>query len=241
MHDTTATPVSAPAAAASRFDLYGPIHKALRACLFDTVVRVGRLDLDDAGEFRRVCDQVDALAATLRSHLAHENEFIHSLMQSLAAGSPQRAAHDHADHLEAIARIEALNAVLRAAPSRGACEALYHHLALVAADNLEHMHLEETQHHAVLWDHCSDAELLAVEQAIVASLSPREFTEMLAWMLPALAPTVRTQMLTGIRQGAPAPVFEMVLGIARSNLDATGWAKLSRSLGVPMVPGLAMA
>lgn len=232
-HDTTPTAV--------RFDLYGPIHKALRAWLFDTVVRVGRLDLDDTGELRRVCDQVDTLAATLRSHLAHEDAFIHGLMQSLAAGSPQQAADDHADHLEAIARTEALNAVLRAAPSRAACEALYHHLALVTAENIEHMHLEETRHHAVLWEHCTDAELLAVEQAIVASLPPREFTDMLSWMLPALAPAVRTQMLTGIRQDAPPPVFEMVLGIARSNLDATGWAKLARSLGVPMVPGLAMA
>lgn len=45
-------------------------------------------------------------------------------------------------------------------------------LALFVADDVQHMHVEETAHDAVLWAHYSDDELMAIEQAIVASIPP---------------------------------------------------------------------
>src|SRR3954468_17164654 len=48
---TLLAPATPPAAekapAAPRFDMYGPIHKALRSFMCDTLVRVGRMDPTD--------------------------------------------------------------------------------------------------------------------------------------------------------------------------------------------------
>ena len=45
-------------------------------------------------------------------------------------------------------------------------------------------------------------------------------------------------MLADMRDTAPAPVFEATLDIARQQLDATGWARLARSLGLSPAAGL---
>lgn len=227
--------------ASTRYDLYGPIHKALRAQLCDALLRVGRLDVADPGEVGRSCDVVDALAATLRSHLAHEAEFIHPLMHTLACDSAAQADHDHAHHLRDIARVEKLVARLRETPDDAALRALYRALSLLLADNLTHMEMEESQHQELLWACCSDADLAALEGRIVAACTPQETMSLMGWMLPALTPAQRAGLLGGMREQAPPPAFEAALGIARTRLDATGWHKLSRALGLATVPGLVAA
>jgi hypothetical protein len=76
-----------------------------------------------------------------------------------------------------------------AAPQRtAALGRLYRALALFVADNFQHMQVEETAHNAVLWAAYRDDELMAIEQAIVASIPPDAMAEALHWFLPALTP-----------------------------------------------------
>jgi hypothetical protein len=227
--------------ASTRYDLYGPVHKALRAQLCDALLRTGRLDLADPGEIDRTCAVVEALAATLRSHLAHEAEFIHPLMDALAAGSAHQAEHEHEHHLRDIAQVEKLVARLREKQDDPALRALYRAVSLLLADNLTHMEMEESQHQELLWARCGDDELAALEGRIVAALAPQESMALMGWMLPALTPAQRAGLLSGMREQAPPPVFEAVLGIARTQLDATGWHKLNRALDLAPVPGLVAA
>ena len=51
----------------------------------------------------------------------------------------------------------------------------------------------------------------------------------------------RLQVLGGMRQGAPAPVFQAVLDVVQPHLSPRDWAKLTQGLGLPAVPGLAAA
>ena len=68
-----------------RPDMYTPIHKALRAFLSDTLVRVGAMDTGHARERADACGQVLALLEQMRSHLSHENEFVHAALDRAAA------------------------------------------------------------------------------------------------------------------------------------------------------------
>ena len=56
--------------AAPRFDLYGGIHKALRALMGDTLVAVGRMDCDDELELARTTERVMELLDFCLLHLA---------------------------------------------------------------------------------------------------------------------------------------------------------------------------
>jgi hypothetical protein len=222
--------VTAPSAAPARFEMYGPIHKALRLFLGETLASVGRLDWQDPAELAATLDQVEALVALLENHLRHEDEFLHPFMQARVPGSAARAAAEHHDHREALAELALEARLLRQRPSAAQAGRLYQSLALILADNLQHMHLEDGEYQQLLWRSASDAELLALHERLVASIPPQEFFTVLHWMLPALNPQERAEMLLGMRAGAPAEVFEAVLGLARQRLDGAAWAKLEQAL-----------
>lgn len=229
---------SAISATTARVDLYAAIHKALRLFMHDTLMRVGRLDADDTTERHAVLAQVQALLEACRSHVAKENAYVHTAIEARRPGASGRVAGEHDTHLEAIAALEAEAAALRALPTAAAAGRLYRHLARFVGENLEHMHVEETQHNAALWATYSDAELMQIEQRIVGSIPPAEMAALLRWMIPAVTPAERAGMLGGMQQGMPPDAFAGVLDIARRVLDDTAWAKLARALGLPPVPGL---
>lgn len=228
----------ATAAASPRVDLYGAIHKALRLMMTDTLQRVGRLDSDDAAEVDATLRQVGALLEACRAHVVKENKFVHCAIEARQPGASERVAGEHEHHLEAIAALEAESTALRALPTAAAANRLYAHLARFVADNLEHMHLEETQHNAALWAAYSDAELLEIHQRILASIEPDEMAATLRWMVPALSPAERAQMLGQMQRELPPEAMRGVLEIVRPHLDDGAWGKLARALNVPTAPGL---
>src|SRR6478735_7927880 len=86
------------AAQTQRFDLYTGIHKALRALMADTLLAVGRMDVADELELAQVTQRVIELLEFCRSHLRHENEFVHSAIEARAPGASGAIAHDHVHH-----------------------------------------------------------------------------------------------------------------------------------------------
>jgi len=222
---------------ARRFDIYAPIHKAFRLFMTDTLLRLSRLDLDDPQDLVAGLDQLDALLDAGRCHLQHENDFIHPAIEARSRGVSDRIAAEHREHLDAIGTLSSQAAALRAAPEPAAAHRLYRQLAAFIADNLEHMDVEETRHNQALWAAYGDAELREIEGRILASIGPQEMSQWLRWMIPALSPAERAQLITGMPEAVRAPV----LATARSLLDDAAWAKLCRALGHAPVPGLVEA
>ena len=214
-------------------DLYAGIHKALRLFMTRTLTRVGSTDASDAAELAASLQQVEALLAQCESHLQHENHFVHPALEAARAGSAARIAAEHVHHEENIADLRDLVSLVAhssGAARPAALHRLYHALALFVADNLQHMHVEETAHNALLWQAYSDAELLDLEQRIIESIPPAEMAASLHWFIPALSAPERAGMLGGMRQGLPAGAFAGVLGIAESTLGAASFARLQRDL-----------
>lgn len=246
-HDMPATAANrdAPATASvGRVDLYAGIHKALRLMLCRVLTRVGATDPTADGEVDAALDQVGRLLGLCELHLHDENTFVHPALERARPGSAARIAAEHDHHAEAIADLRDLAGLV--ADSRGAArgaalDRLYRALALFVADNFQHMQIEETAHNAVLWAAYGDAELLAIEQAIVASIPPAAMAEALHAFFPALHAGERVAMLEGMRREMPPVPFAHVLEIARATLGADAHARLLRGLGLPVVPGLMTA
>ena len=66
-----------------RLDVYTPIHKALRAFMTHTLLRLGSLDAQDDEDLRGALAQLSALLDMMRGHLQHENSFVHPLIEAL--------------------------------------------------------------------------------------------------------------------------------------------------------------
>jgi hypothetical protein len=236
MNDCTplTTPPIAAEPAFARHDMYVGIHKAMRHFMLDTLLRVGSLEVRDEAELDSVLGQLQALLAECGEHLAHENDFVHPALEACHTGASERIAGEHVEHLEAIDALREDARQLRAAgrERRGALALrLYHHLALFVADNFQHMHHEETAHNATLWACYSDAELEALHGRLLASLPPQELFLVARWMLPAMNPGERVEMLTSVRERAPKAAFHALVAHVRPHLDDTAWARLAPEIG----------
>jgi len=133
------------AAEAPRFDMYCGIHKALRALMADTLLAVGRMDVEDGLEGAQVTQRVLELLDFCGAHLNHENEFVHAAIEARAPGASEVIAHEHDEHMKQIAGLSRLVGELRAGDPvhrpRLALR-LYRELSLFVAENFQHMHID---------------------------------------------------------------------------------------------------
>lgn len=245
-HDTPFAPVARhhdtpSAAAAPRYDIYVGIHKALRLFMTDTLAKVGAADPGDAAETDAAIAQLRDLLQACAVHIQDENEFVHPALERASPGASRRIAEEHVHHRAELDQLTELGAAVHAARSPARADAmarLYQALAIFVAENFEHMHYEESAHNALLWANYSDAELLDIEHAIVASIPPATLFSMLRWFFPAQSAPERAAMLRGMQAGMPPLAFTMVLDIARERLTVPAYARLARDLGLAPVPGL---
>ena len=230
--------MTASADSIPRHDMYLLVHKGLRAFLNHTLDRVGRIDANDRAEVEEVLAGFRALCYGLRSHVHHEDHFVHAAMEARQPGSAATKRAEHVHHLAAIDRLQTLaGAVAQAAQVADtvacarAAATLYAQLGLFVAENLTHMHEEETANNAVLWANYTDAELLQIEASLVASIPPVAMGAFLRWTLPAITAAERASFVAGVAHTAPREVLEGVLAVARAHLSPRDWYKLQHAIG----------
>jgi hypothetical protein len=217
-----------------RHDLYGPIHKGLRAATSAMLVRLGSCDFADPAEARPALAELRALAAACAAHLGHEEDHVHPALEARRPGATAGLEADHERHHALFEGLEALAKTVEAAgpAGRGAAgRALYLGFAAFVAEDFAHMDREERTIQPLLHALFTDAELMAMEGAILAGLSPEKAAMFLGMMLPAGNPDQQFAILSGVRAAAPPAAFEAMLqGVARPSLTPERWARLERRL-----------
>lgn len=216
--------------------LYTGIHKALRKYMSAVLTSVGQFDATDDLQCREVMADVQQLLDVLHGHVETENTMVHPAIEARYPGTLAGITAEHAGHEVAIEQLRHYTRTLLtlSGKERGAFALfLYRELSSFVAENLEHMLREETQNQHLLWAAYSDAELLAIEQAIHASLPPEKMAALLPWIVSAISVEERLEMYQGMRQTAPPVAFDGALSVARSCLPARAWEKLSTALEVP--------
>ena len=219
-----------------RYDIYGPIHKALRAAAGKLLARLGSTDFSDAAETSSILADMRSQLALGMRHLHHEELHIHAALEARSPGSSGRLEADHHHHEEAFAELEEQMKVIEGAATSERTK-LGHELYLrysqfVAAD-FEHMLEEETVTMPLLHSLFSDTELMAIEGAIVSSIPPAETMTIMSDMIPAMHRSERKQFLSFVKAGAPPEVFGMLLqGAAKPNLSPADWSDLTEAFGV---------
>jgi len=229
--------------ASTRLQPYRAIHKALRGLMAHTLAVLGQTDADDAPSRELALETVDMLLDACSGHIAHENHFFHAALRQRAPRAVLPFDTDHGEHVAEIAALRETAALVRdgGAQAGAATYRLFLELSRFVAENLEHMAEEETLLTRALWQHFSDDEILGLEGALVASLTPAEQALSLRWMARMLSAGELAPMLAGMRAAMPAAAFEGVRDEVFAQLDAPRRARLARRMGVAAVPGLVEA
>ena len=217
----------------TRFDMYMPVHKGLRAFMTEVLITVGRIDPEDAVGVEETVEAVRNLLEICRGHLFAENQFVHTAMEARLPGSASSTASEHVTQEGVLEEIDgAILAVERSSGTerRIALLKLYRALALFVADNFQHMHVEETSNNEALWSCYTDDELQAIHRRILNSIEPRKMNAFLRWILPSVDHPVRFAMLAEMQKAMPEVVFEQLLSTIQPLLNEKDWKKLEAGL-----------
>lgn len=199
----------AAAPAAAKEDLYYAVHKGIRFASAKLLIRIGATDPDDDQEVLETLGAVDAHLTMSLSHLTHENHTIHTAIEGRVPGGSDHAAEDHDHHLQSFEELRALvQEVAKAKVGRAAAlRRLYQRFALFVADDLSHMHEEETELMPLIQAHFGADEIVGIRERIVGAIPPDEMALFTRAMLGAATRPERVATVTGMSAGMPPEVF----------------------------------
>jgi hypothetical protein len=92
------------------------------------------------------------------------------------------------------------------------------------------MHEEETEVAPLFFQHCTDEELQQMLQSIVARNTPAESAVMIKYAVPSVDSLERASFLGMIKRSVPPPVFDNVMKLVETTLNAGEWEKLIMAL-----------
>lgn len=217
-----------------RHDLYGPVHKALRASLAQLMVKLGQTDFTDEAEGTTAIALVRRQLAASASHLAHEETHVHTALEARDPGSSTALEVDHKHHRAAFFDMEVLLERIEDTPVADRASLgriLYLRFSKLVADDLAHMAEEELETLVRLHELFSDDELRAIEADIIASLPPQERMETLGRFVPVMNRPERIHFLSFARASAPPEAFNALMeATVRPALKPEDWRHLSEGL-----------
>lgn len=190
-------------------DLYYAVHKGLRLANARMLIVLGQLDPFDDAAVAAVVTQLSDHIAMGMSHLTHENNEVHTIVEQRLPGAADHAGDDHEHHVAAFDELRRLAGDLVAAkddrPLR--LRKLYQRFALFVADDFKHMHEEETEIMPQIEASFSAAEITGIRERIVAGIAPEKMVLFTRAMLGAASRRERVEMVTGMKAGMPEDVF----------------------------------
>jgi hypothetical protein len=202
-------------------DLYRDIHKGIRAELFALTEEAGRIDPSQWLDRAALRDHVASVVDLLRTHAEHEDTHVQPAMEFHLPDLADRVVSEH-EMLEV--RLGDLlgragDATETSRDPRWPVHCLHLELASFTSAYLAHQDLEERVIMPALEAAIGVEATLDLHQAIVGSIPPAQMAASLAVMLPAMNVDDRSELLGGMRAGAPAEIFGPVWGLAVSVLE----------------------
>jgi hypothetical protein len=220
----------------ARIDLFGTVHKGLRAELFGAVALAARTDFAAAPEAARVAAAARRLAGLLGEHAEHEDAVVLPELAALVPELHAAIAADHsrleALHVEVVSLADRLERAATAAERDPVGRRLHDRLGRLAAEHLLHMRREEEEVLRALWAHRSDEALAILHGRILARIPPARMATWLAVILGAASLPEQARLVGSVRAAVADPAFAELTAPARAALGEAGWRDVVRAAGV---------
>ena len=194
-------------------DLYYAVHKGIRLANARMLIALGQADAGDEAGLMEVLGRLSAHLEICHSHLTHENEKIHAVVEARVPGGSEHQGEDHDHHLDAFGELRRMTEEVATAGGDRAVKLrrLYQRFAIFVDDDLTNMHEEETELMPLIAANFSAAEIDGIEHSIVSNIPPAKMAGFGRFMLGAASRPERVAMVTGMRQAMPAEAFDGLL------------------------------
>jgi hemerythrin-like domain-containing protein len=215
-----------------RYNVFKNIHKGLRTMLFSTQMKWQQTDFTSP-EAASMVANLETVLYYYDQHAGHEDHFI---LSKIIQQEPQIAAALEGDHVVDHELSQNLRSLLNRWKDSSTNEArestaaaVFYALNEFIAFNLYHMNKEETILLPLLWKHFSDAEILGMQDNIVASINPEILIEESRWMMRSISDTEIQEWLGGVKMSAPDFVYNTFMQMAAEELPAERFIALQIS------------
>jgi len=228
----------------NRENLFRPIHKGIRAMIFELGRRVQVADFTDAVESNAVAKQLqhdlnsavsNCILCLLHAHSKHEEEGIFGPLRRFDEEVVEAMMVEHAEVVRRILGVtKTCDELLRESSTDRRIE-IGDRLTLETNDlfafYLAHMNNEEATMVPVLWEHFSDEELRAMRRRFHAGVSTRRLEEWMRWTLPALNPHELLLWFQALKLDGPPALFEEMSRLAGETVDPKRWEAVRARIG----------
>lgn len=220
----------------TRYNSFNQIHKGLRAVLYETALSMQQTDLSNAGMAVPVLEQIEEILVLFETH-AHSED--HHFNEPLEQTNPEVASMFEKEHEEDHRLANVLGNLIASYRAAVSSEEraqqgklLFYAFNEFIAFNLYHMNKEEIELNGTLWKQYSDQEIKSIEQKIVQNTPPQKMSRYAKWMIRGISDQEIIHWLGEVRDSAPAPVFQMLIGIAEKELTSERYEGIATALKV---------
>lgn len=219
---------------AERYNSFNLIHKGLRALLFETGITLMRTDFTDDIEGTKAIRAVQTAADLFNDHALHEDTHILPAIARYDPSLQQEFEEEHEEDEELANKLSALcrqytHALTTERRADIGKQILYTYYEFTAF-NLYHMNKEEKKLNSALWENYSDQDIQAIQQKIVASISPEMMALDGQWMMRGINDAEAKGWLTQVRRTAPDAVFRQLLAVGEKELGEIRWNRVEQAV-----------
>lgn len=218
-----------------RFDTLTPIHKALRALVYEVGGDLQTADFADEMEAAGAAADLELALHLMRDHHTTEEVYVYPKLQPLEEQLVASMLEQHGNVERLLDVADAARRQTRAGDAedriRAGADVNCRFNELVAF-YFEHLAQEEAKVLPATWRHFDDAQLMAIQGAIIAEMDPDQLFQWLGWMFKGLNRVELVGMLRGAKAGMPPEALEAVRGLGAATMEPAAWQMVRDQAGL---------
>jgi Hemerythrin HHE cation binding domain len=218
-----------------RFDTLTPIHKALRALVYEVGGDLQTTDFADELEAAGAAADLELALHLMRDHHTTEEVYLYPKLQLLEEQLVATMLEQHGKVEQLLDVADAARKRVRApdaeARTSSGADVNCRFNELVAF-YLEHLAQEEAKVLPATWRHFDDAQLMAIQGTIIAEMDPDELFQWLAWMFKGLNRPELVGMLSGAKAGMPPEALDAVRELGAASMEPEAWQVVREQAGL---------
>ncbi len=207
----------------NRYNIFYPVHKGLRALLYETALQIQQTDFANTEEAEQSLAQLEIVLQLFDKHAHSEDTLVFSAIEQYEPSVADIFEKEHEKDHALGERLKEFSAAFSNAGTEDGKIILGKKINQAFIDfmvfNLEHMAKEEDIINTALWRYYTDAELQGITQKIAAAIPPSLMALYSQWMMRGLSNNEITGWLKQVKNTAPDFVFQSLIKTAEDELS----------------------
>jgi hypothetical protein len=217
-----------------RYHIFQQLHKGLQTLLYDTAILLQQTDFNGTEEAKTALEKLNTFLH-LYTQYTHIKE--HYLLPAVQRATPATAfalAQQQGPEYVSVQRLQGLitmyDHTVSTEDKREAGISINNAYTGFMIAILRNMNREEEAISSVLRHHYTEAEILSIEQQMMAGIPASEMKAYSQWMIRGMNNLEITGWLKTAERMTDTPVFQSVLAFAEQELSSPRWQKVRDGL-----------